>query len=165
MASSGYVVEITIISCEDLTTTSFKKPIRKNARGVIRMPHCNEQVCSTSLDKEGGSFPRWNEKFTMEMSSWANWFDVEIYSGMEKVIGKARIPASDFVGGILPEGYLNFLSYRLREKNGEWNGIVNVSVRVIKRKKEREEGFGCGYVVGVPSRMVTGIPVYSGVKM
>ncbi|CAM8897503.1 unnamed protein product [Rhodiola kirilowii] len=117
MASSR-VVEITIISCEDLTTTSFKKPIRKNARGVIRMPHCNE-VCSTSLDKKGGSFPRWNEKFTMEMPSWANWFDVEIYSGMEKV----------------------------------------------KRTKEREEGFGRGYVVGVPSRMVTGIPVYSGGKM
>ncbi|XP_059654222.1 BON1-associated protein 1-like [Cornus florida] len=47
-----------------------------------------------------------------------------------KVIGIARIPATDFVGGYIPDTYLHFLSYRLRDVSGERNGIINLSVRM-----------------------------------
>uniref|UniRef100_A0A7N0T446 C2 domain-containing protein n=1 Tax=Kalanchoe fedtschenkoi TaxID=63787 RepID=A0A7N0T446_KALFE len=158
--SSSKILEVTLISCEGLTI-SRKKSLKRNARGVIRVPPSME-VFSTNLDKEGGAHPRWNEKFTMEMPPRAAGFDVEVCDGFGKVIGAARVPATDFSSGVLPDGHLNFLSYRLRERSGKFNGVVNVSVRVVKRKEEEGNGFGCGYVVGVPSRVVTGFPVFSG---
>lgn len=36
----------------------------------------------------------------------------------------------DFIGDYTPEKYMHFLSYRLRDAQGQKNGIVNVSVRV-----------------------------------
>uniref|UniRef100_A0A7N0SZ81 C2 domain-containing protein n=1 Tax=Kalanchoe fedtschenkoi TaxID=63787 RepID=A0A7N0SZ81_KALFE len=153
------VVEITLISCEGLTTPDNHRPLKKHARGVIRTPQSASVVRSTSLDRHGGAYPRWDERFTVEMPAWARWLDVEVWSGMERLIGTARVPASDFSGGIVPDGYLNFLSYRLREGNGEFNGIVNVSVRVVGRKLESRNGAGFGCALGVPGRVVTGIPV------
>ena len=85
----------------------------------------------------------------------------------DKTVGTARIPVSDFVGGYVPESYLHFLSYRLRDHNGERNGIVNISVRVKVPEYAscsrtelgiplgmgvawRQRNFGGGIVTGVP---------------
>ncbi|CAI0380982.1 unnamed protein product [Linum tenue] len=48
-----------------------------------------------------------------------------------RVVKAMAVPVSDFLGGPTPEDYLHFLSYRLRDRRGVRNGIVNFSVRVI----------------------------------
>jgi hypothetical protein len=60
---------------------------------------------------------------------------------VDRIIGSARMPVSDFMGGYFPEGYLSFLSYRLKDTKGFENGIINVSVRLrapeyLARKKK-----------------------------
>lgn len=65
----------------------------------------------------------------MELPVHARFLTVEARSG-SRVIGAANIPVTDFAGGHLPEGYLSFLSYRLKDGSGQKNGIVNISVRV-----------------------------------
>ncbi|KAL9677095.1 hypothetical protein QQ045_005322 [Rhodiola kirilowii] len=131
------ILDITLISCENLTCPYTRKPIKKNALGIIKLPHINE-VRSTTLDKENGSYPHWNEKFRVEIPISARWFDVEIRHGTKNnVLGIAKVPVSDFVNCIVPAGYLNCLSYRLRGRNGEFvSGIVNMSVRVTYRRRE-----------------------------
>lgn len=54
----------------------------------------------------------------------------------EKSVGVAKVPVSDFVGSSMstPNNYLHFLSYRLRDRYGEPNGIINFSVEVLKEK-------------------------------
>ncbi|KAA8520594.1 hypothetical protein F0562_014850 [Nyssa sinensis] len=87
----------------------------------------------TKVDTEGGSHPEWNEKLVVDMPVHAHSVTVEVQcktNSGNKVIGAARIPVSDFVGGYTPENYLHFLSYRLRDDRGERNGIINLSVRV-----------------------------------
>lgn len=124
---------ITLISCEDLTCPYTNKSIKKNTMAIIKTPNNNNQVFSTTLDKSNGSNPQWNEKFLVEMPVDAHWFHVEVRSGLDTLIGVARIPVSDFVNRLVPFGYLNFLSYRLRSGHGDGfiRGIVNISVRVI----------------------------------
>ena len=58
-------------------------------------------------------------------------FEVFCKSSMAvKSVGVARIAVADFLSGSLPESYLQFLSYRLRDREGRRNGIINFSVRV-----------------------------------
>ncbi|XP_059650977.1 BON1-associated protein 2-like [Cornus florida] len=122
-------IEITVISGEGLRTDR-KRSVKKNAFVVVRTDSGKAQM--SRLDTEGGSYPVWNEKLAVDMPVHARFVTVEVQcrtgSG-DKLVGAARIPATDFVGGYTPDNYLHFLSYRLRDGNGERNGIINLSVK------------------------------------
>ncbi|KZV26727.1 hypothetical protein F511_34325 [Dorcoceras hygrometricum] len=119
------VIEVTVISAEGLLVNR-RQPVKKNAYVVVRSDPFNSR--STGIDPQGGSCPSWNEKLVMDMPMHARFITVEAHSG-NKTIGSANIPVTEFSGGCLPENYLSFLSYRLRDANGEKNGIVNFSVK------------------------------------
>ena len=130
MATNSRALEVTVISGEGLLLDR-RNPVKKNAFAVVRT---NSRISrTTKTDIDGGGYPTWNEKIVVEFPSHVLFLTVEVhcktYSG-EKVIGAARIPATDFAGGYFPDNYLHVLSYRLRDGKGERNGIINLSVRV-----------------------------------
>ncbi|PIN21994.1 hypothetical protein CDL12_05294 [Handroanthus impetiginosus] len=136
-----------------------KKPVKKNAFVVVRCDPFNSR--STGMDREGGSYPAWNEKLVMELPVHSRFITVEAHSG-SKLIGTANIPVSDFAGGYLPENYLSFLSYRLRNANGEKNGIINLSVKV---KGEGAKGGGGGCAASCSGWQWQGVPAVDGGKV
>lgn len=155
-------IEVTVISAEGLLMNR-RQPVKKNAFVVVRSDPFNSR--STGVDPQGGSCPSWNEKLVMELPVNVRFITVEAHSG-NKAIGSANIPVSDFSGGIMPENYLSFLSYRLRDANGEKNGIVNLSVKVRGGTRKSYCSASCarpwiGFPVEnkVSSGIVTGIPV------
>ncbi|PIN21996.1 hypothetical protein CDL12_05296 [Handroanthus impetiginosus] len=124
---SSKTIEITIISAEGLLINK-KQPAKKtNLFITVKTDPFNSR--STGLGHEGGSSPAWNEKLVMELPVHARFITVEARSA-SRIIATANIPVSDFAGGHLPENYLSFLSYRLRDASGEKNGIINLSVKV-----------------------------------
>ncbi|KAK4418682.1 BON1-associated protein 2 [Sesamum alatum] len=159
---SSKEIEITVISAEGLLLNR-RRPVKKNVSVTVKTDPFNSR--STGVDPEGGSYPAWNEKLVMELPLHARFITVETHAG-SRVIGAANIPVSDFSGGYLPENYLSFLSYRLRDSNGEKNGIINLSVKV-----KGSGNTGCAAScsppwMGVPAAetkvsggIVTGIPV------
>ncbi|KAK3038075.1 hypothetical protein RJ639_031629 [Escallonia herrerae] len=93
-------------------------PVKKNTLVILRTESREGQA--TRVDTEGGSCPVWNEKFVVDMPMHARFVTAEVQcktSAGNKVIGTAKIPVSDFVGG-------------LRDDKGERNGIINLSVKV-----------------------------------
>ncbi|CAI0453046.1 unnamed protein product [Linum tenue] len=184
MHSAGTrTLEFTILSAEDLRIDG--RPVKKNAFAVVRTDPSNSG--STRADLDGGSYPLWNEKVVVEMSmpmqkSVTVEVQCRVGSG-NRVVGSVAVPVSEFLGGLTPEDYLHFLSYRLRDPRGVRNGIVNFSVRVIGggggncSAAARNPSWGArssssrGFQVGVPvagSRsnygggggVVTGVPVW-----
>ncbi|XP_060169142.1 BON1-associated protein 2 [Lycium barbarum] len=174
-SSFSRVLEITVISGENLHENR-KQPVKKNAFVNIKTDNSSCNVQTTRMDKEGGSFPAWNEKLIVDLPMHARHLTVEVQcknsSGI-KTVGIARVPTSDFIGGFLPEDYLHFLSYRLRDVKGEKNGIINFSVRV-KNAPPRTTSCAAAYSrqwtvepVAMGSKngscgVVTGIPMYPG---
>lgn len=162
-----------MISAEDLLLTQTRR-VKKNAFVIIRTDS-NVQEQRTSVDKEGGSYPAWNEKVMMEFPMHARFVMVEVrcrtMSGGNRIIGSAKIPVTDFVGGFLPENHLHFLSYRLRDVGGGRNGIINLSLRVVNSSLNSpqnqgfdeisclEKGFQVSGRVVDTDRVVMGIPV------
>ncbi|KAM7472163.1 hypothetical protein LguiA_010346 [Lonicera macranthoides] len=130
MDTTALALEIKVISGEGLRLNR-RQPVKKNAFVLIRTDSINSQT--TKIDTEGGSYPTWNQNVILNMPLNLRNITVQVqcktYSG-NKVVGTARIPVSDFVGGFIPANYLHFLSYRLRDGKGERNGIINLSVRV-----------------------------------
>ncbi|KAL2460724.1 BON1-associated protein 2 [Abeliophyllum distichum] len=128
--ASSRVIEVTVISGEDLRVNR-RTPLKKNAFVIVRSDPLNPR--STGMNTEGGCNPIWNEKLVMDLPLHASFITVEVHCKVRsgsKIIGTSRIPLSDFTGGYLPVNYLSFLSYRLRDANGEKNGIINLSVKV-----------------------------------
>ncbi|XP_010523731.1 PREDICTED: BON1-associated protein 2-like [Tarenaya hassleriana] len=127
-------LEITVISAEDLRVNRRPISARRNTFAVVKTVPFN--VRKTKADECGGTHPKWNDKFEVEMpmNGRSQFVSVEVCyrtgSGSEKQVGFARIPVTDFMGGYYPEGHLNFLSYRLRDEYGDKSGVVNVSIRV-----------------------------------
>ncbi|KAJ7962327.1 BON1-associated protein 2-like [Quillaja saponaria] len=169
-------LEITVLSGENLRVN--RKPVKKNAYVIVRTDSNN--VVTTRMDTEGGNYPSWNEKMVVDMSMHVRFITIEVQCktvmGIRN-IGMARIPVSDFVGGYLPENYLHFLSYRLRDYEGDQNGIVNLSVRVkatepVVLSCSRTAAWAGTTVVGVQGfqmsemktgnggGVVTGVPVW-----
>ncbi|CAN1157488.1 BON1-associated protein 2 [Linum perenne] len=158
--SKSRTLEFTILSAEDLRLDG--KSVKRNAFALVKTNQSNSK--STSADSDGGSYPRWNEKLSVELPARAQSVTVEVQCKVgsgNRVIGTAIVPVSDFLGGLTPENYLHFLSYRLRDPRGVKNGIVNISVvasggggggrgvgdygcSVAARKKEAAE-FGGNY--------------------
>ncbi|CAL1404290.1 unnamed protein product [Linum trigynum] len=131
MSSAGTrTLEFTILSAEDLRIDG--RAVKKNAFAVVRTDPSNSG--STRADLDGGSYPLWNEKVVVAMSMpMTKSVTVEVQCRVgsgNRVVGAVAVPVSDFMGGLTPEDYLHFLSYRLRDPRGVRNGIVNFSVRV-----------------------------------
>ncbi|XP_008232805.1 PREDICTED: BON1-associated protein 2-like [Prunus mume] len=170
MATTSRKLEIRVISAENLQLD--RKPIKKNAFATVRAEK-DSQFRTTDMDTEGGAYPKWNEKLVLDLPFHARSFTVEIQCktsyGVRK-IGTAKIPVSDFMGGFVPEGYLHFLSYRLRDNRGERNGIVNISVRMqvpeLKACAATSSHSSMGFPVGDSSfgggSVATGVPVWYG---
>ncbi|KAF3795668.1 hypothetical protein EJ110_NYTH04311 [Nymphaea thermarum] len=134
MNSHDGSLEVNVISAEGL---SFPiGTIGRNAFVVVGTDSCNR--CSTSTDRDGGAYPSWNEKFSLPFRPETRSLDVDVRCKTalgEKAVGRWTIPASDIYE--VPLGYLHFLSYRLHDKEGRRNGIINLSVKVITRLPER----------------------------
>ncbi|XP_027109721.1 BON1-associated protein 2-like [Coffea arabica] len=173
------VLEITVISGEDLRINR-KQPVKKNAFVTIKTDSFKEQT--TKMDKDGGGYPAWDEKFVMDMPMHARYFTAEVRcktAAGSRIVGTTVIPASDFLGDYVPENYLHFLSYRLWDSHGERNGILNLSVRVKSSSSVKNayggggssHSAGCsrpwsriavgGQQVSNGEGVVTGIPVWS----
>ena len=167
---SSRTIELTVLSGENLRID--RRSIKKNAFVVVRSDGGND-FRTTEMDSDGGSYPKWNEKLVLDLPAHAPAVSVEVYCKTafgNRLIGIARVPVSDFSGGYLPESYLHFLSYRLRDQRGERNGIINISVRT---KVPQAPEYSCSASasvsassIGVPmgknnfGRVVTGVPVW-----
>ncbi|KAG9152319.1 hypothetical protein Leryth_021262 [Lithospermum erythrorhizon] len=176
MVAPTQAIEITVISGEDLFL-SRKQRVRRNAYAIVKTDTSNSQT--TNEDKVGGSNPTWNEKLTMNLPNHARYLIVEVHcktSSGDKIVGVANVPTSDFLGGYGHQGYLHFLSYRLRDLNSEKNGIINIAVGTkIIENTNSDYGFSgetkmgsqeCRTEIGIPidgtkmsSGMVAGFPV------
>ncbi|XP_028069042.1 BON1-associated protein 2-like [Camellia sinensis] len=152
-------LEVTVISGEGLRI-GRRWPLKKNC--VFVVIQTDSQTVRMTTDTESGTHPTWNEKLVVDMPvSGMHFVTVEVhcktyYSG-DKIIGTARIPVTDFTGGYVPENCLQFLSYRLWNRRGEKNGIINLSVRV-KVPETAISGGSCAAVASY-SRRWTGGPV------
>lgn len=141
------ILEIRVISGEDLRINQRRQSV-KNSFVVIKTDSGNNfssssyfpgEIRSTKLNTDGGCNPEWDEKLVVEMPLHARFVTVEVQckknggynnNNNNRIIGTVKIPVSDFIGGLVPENYLHFLSYRLRDTQGERNGIINLSVRI-----------------------------------
>ncbi|KAI4313200.1 hypothetical protein L6164_026197 [Bauhinia variegata] len=129
--ASERTLEVTVLSCENLNMG--RKPVAKNVYVVFRTESLNSFTTRMEM-AEGGSCLSWNEKFLVDMPMHAGsiTFEVQCKTSIGiKSIGEAKIMVSDFLCGTIPETNLQFLSYRLRDKEGRRNGIINFSVRVM----------------------------------
>ncbi|XP_030533479.1 BON1-associated protein 1-like [Rhodamnia argentea] len=129
-------LEVTVISGEDLRIND--RPIKNNAFVTVKADSggsLSSLQDSTKPDVQSESYPYWDEKLHVDLPAGSRYVVVEVCrrssAAVDKLVGTAWIPVSDFVGDYTPENYLHFLSYRLRDAQGQRNGIVNISVRVI----------------------------------
>lgn len=124
-------LEMTIISAENLYIS--KKQRVKELSVVIRGGSGDE--CTTKMPTESGDGAlTWNEKVDIKLPENAGFVFMEVYcrysSGKGKLVGASRVSVKDILGGFVPTNHLQFLSYRLRDSDGDRNGIINISVRV-----------------------------------
>lgn len=130
-SSHSRTVEITVLSAEDLRVDG--RSVKKKAFAVVKLDPFNNRV--TKVDAVGGSYPAWDEKLVMKLPMHVTFITLEVQcrtcSGSgDRLVGRATLPVSDFIGGYVPENHLKFLSYLLRDARGIRSGILNVSVRV-----------------------------------
>ncbi|XP_004510853.1 BON1-associated protein 2-like [Cicer arietinum] len=151
-------IEITIISSENLQEN--KKALKGNTFVTVQCDGNRDEMSTTKVDSEGGSYPSWNEKLVMDVPLHARFITIEVKcktrGNSSSSIGMARIPVSDFIGGYVPENQLQFLSYRLWDNKVSRNGIVNISIRVKVSQNNYCSNSMSSAVNGVP---VTGVPV------
>ncbi|KAI4354993.1 hypothetical protein L6164_003812 [Bauhinia variegata] len=131
LKTSSRSLEITVISGENLYVIG--NPVTDNAYVVVRAESINSYT--TSMSRESGSHPSWNEKFLIDIPLHARSITFEVQckmpTGAVRPVGVARIALSDFLAtGSVPEN-LQFLSYRLRNWDGRRNGVINFSVKMM----------------------------------
>ncbi|XP_056160600.1 BON1-associated protein 2-like [Syzygium oleosum] len=160
-------LEVTAISGEDLRY--HKKPL-KDAIMVVRAD--SDDHCMTKPAAEEGTNPKWNEKLSLDVSMHGEFITVEVHCKRSswrdhKLVGGVRIPVSDILGGLTPENYVHFLSYRLRDNYGIRNGIINISVKsttpayvMPKPQLQPELGVPMGERKVAGGTLVTGVPVW-----
>ncbi|XP_058106635.1 BON1-associated protein 2-like [Magnolia sinica] len=153
--SHSRFLEITVISAESLRISNHL--IKKNAFVTVQTDPCN--CVSTPVDRDGGGYPTWNEKLHLALPGSARSIAVKVLcktaSGSSKTVGMVNIPMSDFVGGYVPAHHLHFLSYRLRQQDGERNGIINLSIKMVGPENDSRpllplEKINGGIAVGIP---------------
>ncbi|KAH6790758.1 hypothetical protein C2S51_005764 [Perilla frutescens var. frutescens] len=126
-------LEITIISAQDLTRRGRASLGR--LRPFITLTAA--KMYKTRVDERGGVNPTWGEKFEISLDH--AFFYQGIYLQLhtkrllmgQSQLGWCLVPASDIVSRLAPVGSTQFLSYRLRDRDGSrGRGIVNVAVRL-----------------------------------
>ncbi|CAI8607188.1 unnamed protein product [Vicia faba] len=144
-------LELTVLSAQDIHVNG--EPVTTNVFVVVRAESATSHT--TPLSTAVNGVHSWNEKFRVELSTYARSVSFEVKyqtaSGVRD-IGVARIAVSDFLGGSVPETSLQVLSYGLRDWNGLRCGVVNFSVRVVL-EEETESGehvVADGVVTGIP---------------
>ncbi|KAJ4957342.1 hypothetical protein NE237_014125 [Protea cynaroides] len=134
MEKASRSLEITIISAEGLRLDG--RSVKKNVFVIVRTDSQNQR--STSMESKGGIYPTWNEKLEpLSLPNTVPFITVEVQCMMSsssrvRIVGTAKIPVSEFIGDNTPAQFLHFLSYRLRDRNGERNGIINFSIKTIR---------------------------------
>ena len=166
-------LELTVLSADDLRVSG--KPATKNVFVVVRAESLTSHTTSFKGDDGGNGFVSWNEKFMVDVAPHARSIAFEVKCktpmGSVKDVGVARIALSDFMGTVVPDHCLQFLSYRLRDWDGLRNGVINFSVRAAGAELPVEKVVGGGgscrlQEVGVKNDgssnngVVTGIPVW-----
>ncbi|OIW02067.1 hypothetical protein TanjilG_14590 [Lupinus angustifolius] len=131
MASSSRILEITVISGENLH-------VKDEAYVVIRPESINCYATKTATDNgsDDSSFISWNEKLLVNMPMHAKSITFEVQcknssKGAARTVGVARIAVSDFMEICVAENSLQVLSYRLRDWEGKRNGVIHFAVRVV----------------------------------
>ncbi|KAF3795666.1 hypothetical protein EJ110_NYTH04307 [Nymphaea thermarum] len=124
-------LEVNVISAESLRFPTFTTG--KNAFVVVGTDSCDRRA--TAVDQHGGAYPSWNEKLTVPFPPQVRSIEVDVRCKTargEKSVCRSTIAVSDFIGVYdIPCGYLHFLSYRLHDKEGKRNGIINLAVKVL----------------------------------
>ncbi|XP_052116849.1 BON1-associated protein 2-like isoform X1 [Arachis duranensis] len=147
--SSLIPIELTILNAENLIVKG--KPLRRNNNNNNDAAYVvvHAQCSSTK------HYPSWNEKFSMEVEpATCRFISIEVrrkkwlgYSSGS--VAMAHVPVSELFGA-------QFLSYRLWDKKGDRNGIIDFSVRLEAAKRTEQ----------VPMREneepVTGVPLFWG---
>ncbi|KAL5727610.1 hypothetical protein ACHQM5_000789 [Ranunculus cassubicifolius] len=126
-ASSSF--QVTILSAEDLRING--RPVKKNTFVAVETDSNSSQSTTTAINS--GNNPSWNEKldFSLPLHVKNIRLVVKCKKGSgERTIASVSIPVSDFLEDYVPANCLHFLSYRLRDNDGDRNGIVNISIRV-----------------------------------
>ncbi|CAL0330937.1 unnamed protein product [Lupinus luteus] len=130
-SSTTVVVEITIISIEGLNNyTSFFNPTIKPFITITKLSTTTTTPITTTLT--------WDHKFriTLDHSFFQDRYQclyLQLFTkrrimGLTQ-LGWCMIPALDI--GLLPQGSVGYLSYRLRAKDGSrGQAVINLSVRL-----------------------------------
>ncbi|CAI9759408.1 unnamed protein product [Fraxinus pennsylvanica] len=148
------ILEITVVSAQDLSTATSSAIFRRRLRPFVTLDitvpfsqyrpatsSSNEhiQVYKTKVDYIGGKNPTWGDKFRLPIDVT---FFYQIHFGIclklytkrllwgRTQLGWCRIPAADMVDCLFLARSIRFLSYRLRARDGSrGHGIVNVAVK------------------------------------
>ncbi|KAL3645643.1 hypothetical protein CASFOL_010823 [Castilleja foliolosa] len=142
------ILEITILSAQDLiksTPMLFSRRIRpfitltasSNTTSATRN---HVKIYKTRMDDKGGVNPTWGDKFRIPFDQflvnqryqgvYLHLYTKHLLMGKTQ-LGWCLIPATDIVNQFSHVGSTQFLSYRLRARDGSrGHGIVNVSVRL-----------------------------------
>ncbi|KAL4602732.1 hypothetical protein ACB092_10G075400 [Castanea dentata] len=172
-----FILEITVLSAEGLSTNCSSKLFSRRIRPFITFTtvppspynhHSSKgdkkcHVYRTRVDDEGGTNPRWGDKFDVPLdhSSFANRYStihLQLYTKRlivgQAQLGSCQIPVYDF--GSSPVGTVRYLSYRLRARDGSRGpAIVNLAVKL--QSFVPVSGLNsdtCHTVVGIPVTML-----------
>ncbi|CAI9784537.1 unnamed protein product [Fraxinus pennsylvanica] len=169
-------VEITLISAQDLRLASSVFCRRRRLRPFITITttYSDKQlkVYKTKVDEKGGVNPTWGDKFQLPLDQtffhirksgiYLQLYTKHLLMGNTQ-LGWCLIPVSDIVGGLIPMGSTQFLSYRLRDRDGSrGHGVVNVAVKLEgnpptpcpPRLEMTAEGNVSDMVIGIPVKML-----------
>lgn len=118
-----------------------RKPASKNVFVVVHAESITSHTTALSDSDGGNGFHSWNEKLSVALPMHVKSITFEVNcqttTGVKNV-GVVRLAVSEFIGGLVPDTFLQFLSYRLRTSNGHRNGIINFSVRVVVQPQTRK---------------------------
>ncbi|XP_076930346.1 BON1-associated protein 2-like [Bidens hawaiensis] len=152
-------LELTIISAESLSLKG-KHFGKKKAYAVVKTQHGDQ--LATRMDPENGVYPSWNHKLSIHMPMREPFFTLEVRcnNSDDHAIGSVRVPVSDFTAVYFPCNYLHFLSYRLRDRYGERNGIINLSVKVKQQQPTTSTAYSSSPVTAAMGKgQLGGVPV------
>ncbi|KAK7349557.1 hypothetical protein VNO77_07008 [Canavalia gladiata] len=135
-------LEINVISGESICVD--RSSVAENVYVVVRAESLN--CCTTKMvNKEEGVFA-WDEKFLLDVPSYATSVTFEVQSKRFKgvrPIGVARIALSDLIGDNNnnnkvweSESNVEMFSYGLRDWEGQRNGVIHFSVKVVTPKDQ-----------------------------
>ncbi|KAL8136439.1 hypothetical protein V2J09_002440 [Rumex salicifolius] len=164
-------LEITVLSVDSLVM-----PNKRRKKNSVHVSVCVDsdpstwQSTSTVDVARGETSATWNERLKVTGVSSSVAFEVRqsrksMLTGKSKrvAICSADVPVSELVEGHVARDCVRFLSYRLRDRDGEDSGIVNFSIRVKGLDRDGNRGRSLLPELGVPRWQAGGGGVVVGV--